>query len=78
MKDGMVEIGAVAVDVPAAVQAQLEARRKTIVAGAFQPFQAPLVDNEGRVRLAQGALDDASIAAMDWFVRGVVGAVPKR
>ena len=48
-----------------------------IVAGSFKPFAAPLVDNEGHVRLARGALDDAAIGAMNWFVQGVVGAVPK-
>jgi len=77
MKDGLVQLSAVNADVPAPVQAQVEARRKAIVAGNFKPFAAPLTDNEGRVRLAQGALDDTSIATMNWFVRGVVGSVPK-
>ena len=77
MKDGLVQLSAVSADVPAPVQALVEARRQAIVAGRFKPFTAPLADNEGRVRLAQGALDDASIATMNWFVQGVVGAVPK-
>ena len=78
MKDGLVQLSAVAADVPAPLQALVEARRRAIVAGSFKPFAAPLVDNTGRVRLAQGALDDAAIATMDWFVRGVVGSVPSR
>ena len=78
MKDGLVQLSAVAADVPAPVRSLVEARRQAIIAGSFQPFGAPLVDNEGRARLAQGALDDASIATMDWFVRGVVGSVPAR
>jgi basic membrane protein A and related proteins len=77
MKDGLVQLSAVAADVPASVQAWVEARRKLVVAGSFKPFAAPLVDNEGRVRLARGSLEDASIATMNWFVRGVVGSVPK-
>jgi simple sugar transport system substrate-binding protein len=77
MKDGLVQLSAVSSDVPAATQALVEARRKAIVEGRFAPFSAPLVDNEGRVRLAQGQLDDTQIATMNWFVRGVVGAVPK-
>jgi len=77
MKDGLVQLSAVSSDVPAATHALVEARRKAIVEGRFAPFSAPLVDNEGRVRLAQGALDDTQIATMSWFVRGVVGAVPK-
>ncbi|MEP7296171.1 MAG: BMP family ABC transporter substrate-binding protein [Burkholderiales bacterium] len=77
MKDGLVQLGAISADVPAQVQALIETRRKAIVEGRFKPFAAPLVDNEGKVRLAAGALDDASIATMNWFVRGVAGAVPK-
>ena len=77
MKDGLVRLSAISADVPASVQALVEARRKAMVAGSFKPFAAPLIDNDGRVRLARGALDDASIATMNWFVRGVVGSVPK-
>jgi basic membrane protein A len=76
IEDGMVKLGAISADVPAPVRALVEARRDAIVAGRFRPFAAPLVDNKGRVRLAHGALDDASIATMNWFVRGVVGSVP--
>ena len=77
MKDGLVRLSAVSADMPAPVQALVEARRKLIIEGRFNPFSAPLVDNEGRVRLSQGALDDASIATMNWFVQGVVGSVPR-
>lgn len=77
MKDGLVNLSAIAADVPAPVRALVEARRKAIVEGRYQPFTAPLVDNEGTVRLAHGKLDDAAIATMNWFVRGVVGTVPK-
>jgi len=77
MKDGLVNLSAVAGDVPAPVRALVETRRKAIVEGRLQPFVAPLVDNEGTVRLARGQLDDASISTMNWFVRGVIGSVPK-
>lgn len=77
MKDGLVQLGAIGADVPAPVRALLESRRQAIVAGRYRPFDAPLVDNAGRVRLAQGTLPDASITTMNWFVRGVVGSVPK-
>ena len=77
MRDGLVQLSAVGADVPAPVQALVEARRKAIVEGRFAPFSAPLVDNEGKQRLATGALDDAAIGTMNWFVQGVVGSVPK-
>ena len=73
----MVGFEAISPSVPAAVRALVEARRRAIIDGSFLPFSAPLTDNTGRLRLARGALDDKAIAGMDWFVRGVVGSVPK-
>jgi basic membrane protein A and related proteins len=77
MKDGLVQLSAMRADVPAPVQALIEARRQAIVDGRLKPFTAPLVDNEGAVRLAAGALDDTAISTMNWFVRGVAGSLPK-
>ena len=77
MRDGMVRLDAIDSKVAAEVRAAVEAKRTAIVGGSFKPFAAPLVDNEGKTRLASGALDDAGIASMNWFVRGVVGSVPQ-
>jgi len=77
MKDGLVQLEAVADGVPADVRQGLESRRAAIVKGTLQPFAAPLVDNAGQTRLAAGALDDAAIAQMNWFVQGVLGSVPR-
>ncbi len=77
IKDGYVDLGAIDPAVPAAVRRRIDARRAEIVSGKFKPFAAPLVDNAGTTRLSQGALDDRAIAAMNWFVAGVAGAVPK-
>ena len=76
MKDGLVQLSALRADLPPETRALVEQRRADIVAGRFHPFAAPLVDNTGRTRLAQGTLGDAQIAAMDWFVAGVAGSVP--
>ncbi|MEK8050443.1 BMP family ABC transporter substrate-binding protein [Ideonella sp. DXS22W] len=76
MKDGGVQLSAVSDTLPPAVKAELEKKRADIVAGKLLPFAAPLSDNTGRVRLDKGALPDARIAQMDWFVQGVVGSVP--
>ncbi|MBS0444787.1 MAG: BMP family ABC transporter substrate-binding protein [Proteobacteria bacterium] len=73
--DGMVDLSALAADVPADAKRLVAERRQAIVDGRFRPFHAPLVDNEGKTRLASGALDDKAIGTMDWFVRGVAGAV---
>ena len=77
MRDGLVQLSAVSPTVAPQVRALIETRRKAIEAGSFKPFSAPLVDNQGRSRLAQGSLDDAQIGAMDWLLQGVVGTVPK-
>lgn len=76
MKDGLVQLSAINTSVPAAVKADVEAKRQAIVSGSLKPFAGPLIDNTGKTRLAQGVLDDAQIGAMDWLVQGVVGAVP--
>ena len=74
---GMVDIDAVDATLAKEARAGLQTRRAAIVAGTLVPFAAPLVDNAGTTRLARGALGDADIKAMDWFVAGVVGNVPK-
>jgi basic membrane protein A len=76
MKDGMVQLVAVDPALPAELRRRVEARRSEIVAGRAPVFAAPLRDNAGRTRLASGALDDAAIATMNWFVDGVVGSLP--
>lgn len=77
MKDDMVRLVAVDPDLPADVRARVRSRQADIAAGRFHVFSAPLVDVTGTTRLARGALDDAAIAAMDWFVQGVTGNLPK-
>lgn len=75
MKDGLVQLSAVDASLPKAVRDELATRQKAIVDGRFQPFSGRLVDNAGRVRQERGAMADAQIATMDWFVDGVVGSV---
>ena len=77
MKDGLVALSAIDPAVPAAVREGIEARRKEIESGRFKPFAAPLADNTGTLRLASGELDDRAIGGMNWFVKGVVGSVPR-
>ena len=77
MKDGLVALSAIDPAVPAAVRERIEARRKQIESGRFKPFSGLLVDNAGALRLASGELDDRAIGAMNWFVKGVAGSVPR-
>ena len=75
---GMVDIAALDPSLPADVRVQVATLRAAIVDGRMRPFSGRLLDNDGKVRLVSGALDDAGIKGMDWLVEGVVGRVPAR
>ncbi len=77
MKDDLVQLSALQLRLPQDVRVLLDARRKAIVGGSLKPFAAPLTDSEGKTRLASGALDDAAILGMNWYVQGVVVGAPK-
>jgi len=72
---GMVSLGALDAALPATHVSALDAARRALVDGRTRIFAAPLVDNQGRTRLATGVLDDGQIAGMDWLVQGVVGSM---
>ncbi len=74
MRDGMVDLSAIDATLPQTVRADVEQRRRALVDGREGPFIGALRDQDGRVRHNQGALDDAGIAGMNWFVQGVVGS----
>lgn len=76
MKDGLVQLSAVDPSLPKELRAQLEARRKAVIAGQLQPFSGRLLDSAGVERQAGGTMDDAAIATMNWLAAGVVGTLP--
>jgi simple sugar transport system substrate-binding protein len=76
MAAGRVQLSALSPALPAELARTLALQQQAIVSGRLQPFAAPLVDNSGRSRLVQGALDDAQISRMDWLVQGVSGNLP--
>ncbi|NML14835.1 BMP family ABC transporter substrate-binding protein [Azohydromonas caseinilytica] len=76
IKDGMVELAALNPALPKALRDEVQARQRAIAQGKLIPFGGRLVDQDGRVRQDKGALDDAAIARMDWFVQGVQGTLP--
>ncbi len=78
IKDGMVKLEGINASVPADVKQFVAAREKDIVSGALTPFAAPLKDNEGKVRLDKGTLNDDALNKMDYFVEGVVGKVSNK
>ncbi len=75
IKDGMVKLEGINSSVPAEVKQFVAAREKELVAGTLNPFTGPIKDNDGKVRMEKGVLDDAALSKMDYFVEGVAGKV---
>lgn len=73
MAEGYIRLSEPAADIPPQARALLQARQAELLAGRVHPFGGRIIDTQGQVRQAGGAMPDADIQAMDWFVEGVVG-----
>lgn len=61
-------------NVPADVQAKVDAVREQIINGTFTPFIGPIKDATGTVRIPEGQkMTDLEIYNWDWAVEGVTG-----
>jgi basic membrane protein A and related proteins len=79
MDKGVVDIAPLGPMVPASVRSMVAAKRQAIIAGTFNEFAGPIRDQNGRIRVPAGrALSDAEQLSMNWFVQGVVGAIPTK
>ncbi len=78
IKDGMVKLEAINAAVPNDVKQLIAAKEKDIVSGKLTPFDAPVKDNEGKVRLDKGSLSDEALHKMDYYVEGVAGKLPNK
>jgi basic membrane protein A and related proteins len=76
IREGFIRVEPIAEAVPADVRNQVKAREADIAAGRFHPFTGPIRDNEGKVRHESGAMTDAQLGQISWYVEGVVGKVP--
>lgn len=55
----------------------IETARKGLLAGG-SPFRGPIVDQNGTVKVKEGAQPSATeVDSMDYFVKGVIGQIPK-
>ncbi|PLC52333.1 BMP family ABC transporter substrate-binding protein [Pollutimonas nitritireducens] len=78
MKEGMVALEAFGPAVPDDVKKLVADKQAEIVAGSLSPFAGPLRDNQGKVQLENGAMDDAGLNKMNYYVEGVVGQLPTK
>ncbi|MDP9082356.1 MAG: hypothetical protein M3N50_01110 [Pseudomonadota bacterium] len=64
--------------VPPQVARLFDERRRDIVEGKLLPFAGPLKDNTGTSKLGAGAaLTHEQLMAINWYVEGVEGSIPK-
>jgi simple sugar transport system substrate-binding protein len=78
IKEGVVELTPLNPAVPAEVVKVFEARKQAIVSGALLPFAGPIKENGGALKVAAGvSLSVDELNAMNWYVDGVDGTVPK-
>lgn len=76
IKDGFVKLEGYGAAVPNDVKLFVQSKEKAIVAGTLTPFDGPVKDNAGKVRLEKGHMNDADLSKMNYFVEGVAGKLP--
>jgi simple sugar transport system substrate-binding protein len=78
IKENMVVLTPLNKSVPADVTKLFQERRQGIVAGTLNPFAGPLTDNAGVVKVPAGqVLPEKDLLAINWYVAGVEGSIPK-
>jgi basic membrane protein A len=78
LKEGIVVMAPLNPAVPAEAAKAFEARKKAIIDGTFTPFQGPVKDQSGAVKVAAGStMPLADLMSMNFYVEGVDGSLPK-
>ncbi len=78
MSDGVLDIAEIGSMVPADIAAKVKARMEEIKNGTFHPFQGPIKDQAGTIRVKQGeTIPDQDLYGMNWYVNGVEATLPE-
>jgi basic membrane protein A len=74
METGIVDLAPFGPMVPKEVQDMVNAKKAEIIKGDAAVFAGPVKDQDGNVKVIEGATaDDNTLLGMDWFVEGVIG-----
>ena len=78
MHEGMIGMAPLNAAVPAELREKAVAIERDIAAGKLHPFTGPIVDQEGKERVAAGqVMPAAELGGMNYLVQGVEGLLPK-
>ncbi|OUL35918.1 BMP family ABC transporter substrate-binding protein [Nostoc sp. T09] len=74
----MVDISPMNPVIPSDVQQLVNTKRNQFIQGTANPFDGPVKDQKGVVRVPKGkVLDNKAQLEMDWYVEGIEGSIPK-
>jgi len=78
LMEGMVKMSPLNAVIPADTAKLFETKKAAIIGGKLKPFQGPLKDQSGAVKVAKGSeMSLADLKGMNWYVQGVEGTIPK-
>lgn len=78
MAENMIVMGPINAAVPAETADEALAVVASIADGSFHPFTGPIRNQAGEVAIPEGKImSNEELAAMDWYVEGIDGSVPK-
>jgi len=77
-KEGMIKLAPLNPAIPTELQARIENMEKQLADGSLHPFSGPVVDQDGKTRVAAGAtMNDSDLNGMNYYLQGVVSKLPK-
>ncbi len=78
MKEGMVKVAPLNPVIPADVVKVFEEKKQAIIDGKLHPFQGPIKDQSGAIKVAAGSImPGKDMATLHMYVEGVEGSLPK-
>jgi simple sugar transport system substrate-binding protein len=77
VKEGAIDLVSIAEDVPAEAKAKVEEVKKGLKDGSFAIWKGPILGQDDKEVVAAGAVaDDKFLTGINFYVKGVEGAVP--
>ena len=75
LKDGFMQLAPYGPKVSAKTKSMIAAKKAAMISGKFDPFQGPLYDQSGKLKVPKGKrLTIKDLYSMNWLVRGVIGS----
>ncbi|MBX9869955.1 MAG: BMP family ABC transporter substrate-binding protein, partial [Burkholderiaceae bacterium] len=78
IKEGMIKMSPLNPVVPADVAKLFEEKKAALAADKLNPFQGPIMDQAGAIKVAAGSVVSLNdLKSMNFYVKGVEGTIPK-